>query len=81
MESPRRLQLRPRRRRHLAADGFAVDAALLIAMLASGGIRVGARLYFSLLLVLEASMLGVFMARDWSLFYVFWEFTLIRCFS
>ena len=59
----------------LGVDGISLPMVLLftllclIAVLASGGIRVGARLYFSLLLVLEASMLGVFMARDWSLFY------------
>ena len=70
----------------LGVDGISLPMVLLstllclIAVLASGGIRVGARLYFSLLLVLEASMLGVFMARDWSLFYVFWEFTLIPLF-
>jgi NADH-quinone oxidoreductase subunit M len=70
----------------LGVDGISLPMVLLstvlcfVAILASGGIRAGARLYFSLLLVLEASMLGVFMARDWSLFYVFWEFTLIPLF-
>ena len=54
-------------------------AALLsfVAVLASGAIREGARLYFTLLLVLESAILGVFVARDWTLFYVFWELTLI----
>lgn len=70
----------------LGVDGISLPMVLLstllcfIAMLASGGIKVGARLYFSLLLLLEAAMLGVFMARDWSLFYVFWELTLIPLF-
>ena len=70
----------------LGVDGISLPMVLLstllsfIAILASGGIRVGARLYFSLLLVLEAAMLGVFMARDWSLFYVFGAFTLIQLF-
>jgi NADH-quinone oxidoreductase subunit M len=36
--------------------------------------------YYSLILVLEAAMLGVFMAQDWSLFYIFWELTLIPLF-
>ncbi|MCK6405347.1 MAG: NADH-quinone oxidoreductase subunit M [Rhodocyclaceae bacterium] len=70
----------------LGVDGISLPMVALstllslIAVVASTGIRTGARLYFSLLLVLEASMLGVFMARDWSLFYVFWEFTLIPLF-
>lgn len=70
----------------LGVDGISLPMVLLstflcfIAMLASGGIRVGARLYFSLLLVLESATLGVFMARDWSLFYVLWELTLIPLF-
>lgn len=70
----------------LGIDGISLPMVLLatllcfVAALASTGIRSGARLYFALLLVLEAAMLGVFMARDWSLFYVFWEFTLIPLF-
>ncbi len=43
-------------------------------------IRSGAKLYFSLLLVLETALLIVFTARDWSLFYVCWELTLIPLF-
>ena len=52
----------------------------LIAMLASGGIRERVKGYYLLLLLLEAAMLGVFTARDWSLFYVFWELTLLPLF-
>ena len=37
--------------------------------------------YYSLLLLLETGMLGVFVARDVILFYVFFEFTLIPLFS
>ena len=37
-------------------------------------------LYYRLLLVLETGMLGVFVARDIILFYVFFEFTLIPLF-
>ncbi len=51
-----------------------------VAVIASGSVKTGAKLYFSLLLLLETAMLGVFMARDWSLFYVFWELTLIPLF-
>ena len=51
-----------------------------IAVLASGGIRDRVKGYYLLLLLLEAAMLGVFTARDWSLFYVFWELTLLPLF-
>jgi NADH-quinone oxidoreductase subunit M len=54
-----------------------------VAVLASANhqaIRDGARLYYALVLVLESAALGVFVARDWSLFYVFWELTLIPLF-
>ena len=70
----------------LAVDGFSLPLVLLgalltlVAVLASGSVRHGAKLYFILLLLLESSMLGVFLARDWSLFYVFWELTLIPLF-
>jgi NADH-quinone oxidoreductase subunit M len=70
----------------LGLDGFSLPMVLLatllmlVAVLASGSIRTHAKGYFALLLVLETAMLGVFMARDWSLFYVFWELTLIPLF-
>ena len=70
----------------LGVDGFSFPLVLLatllmpVAVVASSGVTNGAKLYFSLLLLLETAMLGVFMARDWSLFYVFWELTLIPLF-
>jgi NADH-quinone oxidoreductase subunit M len=70
----------------LGVDGFSLPLVLLatlltlIAVLASAAVRASAKLYFILLLLLETAMLGVFMARDWSLFYVFWELTLIPLF-
>jgi NADH-quinone oxidoreductase subunit M len=70
----------------LGVDGFSFPLVLLatllmpVAVVASGSVKTGAKLYFSLLLLLETAMLGVFMARDWSLFYVFWELTLIPLF-
>lgn len=70
----------------LGVDGFSLPLILLatllmlVAMLASGSVRQAVRLYFVLLLLLETALLGVFMARDWSLFYVFWELTLIPLF-
>ena len=64
-------------------DGFSFPMVLLatllcfIALLASSSIRERVKGYYALMLLLEAAMLGVFMAQDWSLFYVFWELTLI----
>jgi NADH-quinone oxidoreductase subunit M len=52
----------------------------LVAVLVSRRMESGARLYFSLVLLLESAMFGVFTARDWSLFYVFWEATLLPLF-
>ena len=60
----------------LGVDGISLPMVVLatllsfVAIVSSTGIRSGARLYFSLLLVLETSLLIVFTARDWSLFYV-----------
>ncbi|WP_186408089.1 complex I subunit 4 family protein [Candidatus Accumulibacter aalborgensis] len=70
----------------LGVDGISLPMVLLatllcfVAIVSSTGIRSGARLYFSLLLVLETALLIVFTARDWSLFYVCWELTLIPLF-
>ncbi|HIE54302.1 MAG TPA: NADH-quinone oxidoreductase subunit M, partial [Chromatiaceae bacterium] len=63
-------------------DGLSLPMVLLatllcfVAVLASTGIQERARGYFGLLLMLESAMLGVFLAQDWSLFYIFWELTL-----
>ncbi|MBA1332114.1 oxidoreductase, partial [Candidatus Endoriftia persephone str. Guaymas] len=51
-----------------------------VALLASASIQKQQKGYYLLVLLLESSMLGVFMAQDWSLFYVFWELTLIPLF-
>ncbi|MEF8701513.1 MAG: NADH-quinone oxidoreductase subunit M [Candidatus Accumulibacter sp. UW20] len=70
----------------LGVDGISLPMVLLATLLcfvvivSSTAIRSGARLYFSLLLILESSLLIVFTARDWSLFYVCWELTLIPLF-
>ncbi|WP_300451692.1 NADH-quinone oxidoreductase subunit M [Accumulibacter sp.] len=70
----------------LGVDGISLPMIVLatvlsfVAIFSSTGIRSGARLYFSLLLALESSLLIVFTARDWSLFYVCWELTLIPLF-
>lgn len=70
----------------LGVDGFSLPMVLLattltfVSVLASSAIRSGAKVYYALILVLESAVLGVFTARDWSLFYVFWELTLIPLF-
>jgi NADH-quinone oxidoreductase subunit M len=70
----------------LGVDGVSLPMVLLatvlcfVAIFSSQGIRNGAKLYFFLLLVLETALLIVFTARDWSLFYVCWELTLIPLF-
>jgi NADH-quinone oxidoreductase subunit M len=70
----------------VGVDGFSLPMILLatllclIAILASASVTERTKGYYSLLLQLEAAMLGVFMAQDWSLFYMFWELTLIPLF-
>jgi NADH-quinone oxidoreductase subunit M len=70
----------------LGLDGLSFALVLLatllivVALLAFRVPDRGAKLYYVLLLMLETAALGVFMARDWSLFYVFWEMTLIPLF-
>lgn len=70
----------------LGVDGFSLPMVLLaallvfVSLLASRSIRLRVKGYYILVLLLEAAVLGVFLARDWSLFYVFWEFTLIPLF-
>ena len=51
-----------------------------VALLASNRVTVRVKGYHVWLLVLEFAMLGVFMAQDWSLFFMFWELTLIPLF-
>jgi NADH-quinone oxidoreductase subunit M len=72
---------------HVALDGlslwlFALTTLLtVVAVLVSWEAIVDrAASYYRLLLVLETGMLGVFVARDIILFYVFFEFTLIPLF-
>ncbi len=70
----------------LGIDGISFPMVLLatllsfIAIIASRYITEHIKGYYLLMLLLESAMLGVFMAQDWSLFYVFWEFTLIPLF-
>lgn len=70
----------------LGVDGFSFPMVLLatllsfVALLASTGIRERIKGYYLSMLLLETAILGVFMAQDWSLFYVFWELTLLPLF-
>lgn len=70
----------------LGVDGLSLPMLVLatlltsIAMLASLSITRHIKGYHACLLVLEFGMLGVFMAQDWALFYIFWEATLIPLF-
>lgn len=70
----------------LGVDGISLPLVLLacllsfVAMLASADIRDRPKGYYMAMLLLEMAMLGVFMAQDWSLFYIFWELTLLPLF-
>lgn len=70
----------------LGVDGLSLPMVLLatllsaVALLASGRMATGVKGYHVWLLILEFAILGVFMARDWSLFFMFWELTLIPLF-
>ncbi|MBF0181624.1 MAG: NADH-quinone oxidoreductase subunit M [Magnetococcales bacterium] len=79
---------RPRLGSHFAlgVDGLSLPLLLLatlltlVAVLASGHVRTRVKGYFIPMLLLEAAMIGVFAAQDWSLFYIFWELTLLPLF-
>ncbi|MEW4571198.1 NADH-quinone oxidoreductase subunit M [Tautonia sp. JC769] len=67
----------------LGLDGISMSLVLLTALisllacLASWGIETGVKGYFSLFLLLLGSMMGVFLALDLFLFFVFFEFMLL----
>jgi len=68
----------------LGVDGISILLVLLttlltpIAILASfGAIEDRVKEYYAFLLILETGMVGVFLALDLFLFYIFWEFTLV----
>ena len=70
----------------LGVDGLSFPMLLLttlMSLVASvASLKIGERVkaYFAWLMVLETAMLGVFMAQDWFLFYMFYEITLIPMF-
>ncbi len=67
---------------YMGIDGISAPMVVLTSLLsflsvvASWGIDRGVKGYFSLFLILETGMLGVFCALDFFLFYVFWEVVL-----
>ena len=71
----------------LGVDGISVAFLPFTVLLVIGvilaswtSVRTMPRLYYSLLLVLESTTLGVFLALDTVLFFLFWELTLIPIF-
>ena len=68
---------------YLGVDGLSLPLVLLTAMLGFLAVFVSWRidhrvkLYFSLLLILQSGILGVFMALDFVLFFLFWEVELL----
>jgi NADH-quinone oxidoreductase subunit M len=68
---------------HLGVDGLSLTMVVLttlltpLAILASFGITDRVKPYMMLFLFLETGLLGVFMALDLLLFFVFWEFGLV----
>ncbi|MDQ3708742.1 MAG: NADH-quinone oxidoreductase subunit M [Actinomycetota bacterium] len=70
----------------LGVDGLSYPLVLLttlltvVALIASLKVERNPKAYFAWMLLLEFSILGVFTARDWFLFYVFWEIALVPMF-
>ena len=68
----------------LAVDGLSILMVLLtsfISMLAIAStwnaIHTQVKQFYIFILLLEMGMMGVFLAQDLFLFYIFWEFTLV----
>lgn len=70
----------------LGVDGLSMPMLILATLLTSLALSVSTAIttsikgYHICLLLLEFGMLGVFLAQDWALFYIFWEVTLIPLF-
>jgi NADH-quinone oxidoreductase subunit M len=68
---------------YMGLDGLSVTMVLLTALLsflcifASWNIEKGLKGYFSMFMLLEVGMMGVFCALDFFLFYLFWEVMLL----
>jgi NADH-quinone oxidoreductase subunit M len=67
----------------VGVDGISITMVLLtallafICMVASWGIEKAVKGYFALFLLLDGAMMGVFVALDFFLFYIFWELMLL----
>ena len=70
----------------LGVDGISLPLLLLttllgtVAILASFGVDERIKGYFAWFLLLEFALIGIFVAQDWFLFYVFYEIALIPMF-
>ena len=70
----------------LGVDGISLPMILLtgllcfLCILSSWTVEKSVKAYFALFLMLECSVMGVFMSLDFFLFYVFWEVMLIPMF-
>lgn len=70
----------------LGVDGLSMPLVLLtavmtpVAVIASWGVSERVRAHLALLLLLEAAMLGYFVALDFFFFFIFWEFSLVPAF-
>jgi NADH-quinone oxidoreductase subunit M len=70
----------------LGVDGVSLPLVLLtvvmapVALIASWGVTERVKAHYALLLLLEAAMLGYFVALDFFFFFIFWEFSLVPAF-
>ncbi|MEI8307001.1 MAG: NADH-quinone oxidoreductase subunit M [Chloroflexales bacterium] len=70
----------------LGVDGLSLPMVLLtvvmapLAVAASWGVTERVKTHFALLLLLEAAMLGYFLALNFFFFFIFWEFSLVPAF-
>ncbi len=68
---------------YLGVDGLSLPMLMLsallglIAVIASWSIKVKVKGYYALLLLLMVGILGVFLALDYIMFYIFWELVLL----
>jgi len=68
---------------YMGVDGLSITMVFLtsllsfLAIIGSYGIKDRVKQYFSLFLLLQTAMMGVFVALDFFLFYVFWEAMLV----
>ncbi len=70
----------------LGVDGISLPLVVLttvmapIAMLASFNVEARVKMHYALLFLLEAAMLGYFVALNFFFFFIFWEFSLVPAF-